>query len=134
MLASPRVALGAGLSAAHAAYLREWADRVDPSHTAALPVGLRGHVPNFSDSRLLTQPFPHVDDGVPETVFVAAHDCPPTQPHTTYKPHNIVPGIISRAAASRLVREIRAALADLASMANPTSDEFCRTAKAVVAT
>ena len=77
MLASPRVALGAGLSAAHAAYLREWADRADPSHTSALPVGLRGHVPNFGDSRLLAQLFLHVDGGVPETVFVAARDCPP---------------------------------------------------------
>ena len=134
MLASPRVALGAGLSAAHAAYLQEWADRVDPSHVATLPVGLRGHVPNFGDSRLLTQPFPHVDGGVPETVFVAARDCPQAQPHTEYRPRNIVPDIISRAAASRLIRELRAALADLASMANPTSDEFRRTAKAVVVT
>ena len=34
-------------------YLHEWADRVDQSHTAALPDGLQGRPPDFTDARLL---------------------------------------------------------------------------------
>ena len=46
-------------------YLREWADRADPSHTAALPDGLQGRPPEFFDARLLELPFAFVDGAPP---------------------------------------------------------------------
>ena len=52
---APRVAIS---------YLREWADRVDPSHTADMPDGLRGRPPDFSDARLLELPCAFVDGGL----------------------------------------------------------------------
>ena len=64
-------------------YLREWADRVDPSNTAALPDGLQGRPPDVSDARLLELPFAFVAGGVPTTDFIAERDCPPAQPATT---------------------------------------------------
>ena len=114
-------------------YLREWADRVDPSHTAELPVGLQGRPPDFSDARLLELPFAFVDGGVPTTEFVAERDCPPAQPTTTYRPRNIFPDIINVDAARRLGIAVRANLADLAAMANPaTGGTYRRTAHVCV--
>ena len=114
-------------------YLREWADRVDPSHTAALPDGLQGRPPDFSDARLLELPFAFVDGGVPTTDFIAERDCPPAQPTTTYRPRNIFPDIISVDAARRLGIAVRANLADLAAMANPaTGGTYRRTAEVCV--
>ena len=114
-------------------YLREWADRVDPSHTASLPEGLQGRPPDFSDARLLELPFAFVDGGVPTTDFIAERDCPPAQPATTYRPRNVSPDIISVGAARRLGVAIRANLADLAAMANPaTGGTYRRTARVCV--
>ena len=52
-------------------YLREWADRADPSHTAELPDGLQGRPPDFFDARLIELPFSFVDGGLPATDYVA---------------------------------------------------------------
>ena len=90
------------------------------SHTAALPDGLQGRPPDFSDARLLELPFSFVDGGVPNKNYVAKRDCPPAQPATKYRPRNIVPGTIGVDAARRLGVAVRANLADLAAMANST--------------
>ena len=56
---------------------------------------------------------------MPTTDYVAERNYPPAQPATTYRPRNIVPGIIGVVAARRLGVAVRANLADLAAMANP---------------
>ena len=114
-------------------YLREWADRVDPSHTAELPVGLQERPPDFFGARLLELPFAFVDGGLPATDYVTKRDCPPAQPATKYRPHNIVHVTIGVDAARRLGVAVRANLADLAAMAVPaTGGTYRRTANVCV--
>ena len=72
-------------------YLREWADRIDPSHTADLPSGLQGQPPGLSDARLLELPFAFVEGGLPTTDYAERRDCPLAQPATEHRPRNVVP-------------------------------------------